>query len=303
MHAAAGTSDARLQTIALASIAVAVLVMALKYVAYLVTGSAALYSDALESVVNIVASAAALLAIRVSMKPADKEHPFGHHKAEYLSAVLEGALVIVAALLIFVEAWQALLRPRALTEPALGLAINGGATAINALWAGVLVLAGRRWRSPALAADGWHVATDVLTSAGVLAGLMLATWTGWSLLDPLLAIAVAFNVLWVGSRLVANSTSGLMDEAASPEIEGRIQDAIVAHGGGALQVHDIRTRRAARALFIEFHLVVPGAMTVGAAHAICDRLEAAIESDIAGAEVLIHVEPEEKAKVWGAVEL
>lgn len=293
----------RLQAIALASIAVAVLVMALKYMAYVVTGSAALYSDALESVVNIVASAAALLAIRVSAKPADKEHPFGHHKAEYLSAVLEGALVIVAALLILAEAWAALANPRTLTEPALGLAINGGATTINALWAAVLVAAGRRAQSPALAADGWHIASDVVTSAGVLAGLVLATLSGWSILDPLLAIAVAGNVLWVGYRLVGRSMSGLMDEAASPDIENRIRDAIVAHGGGALQVHDIRTRRAARALFIEFHLVVPGAMTVAEAHVICDRLEAAIESAIQGAEVVIHVEPEEKAKTAGAVEL
>lgn len=292
-----------LQKIALASIAVAMLVMALKYAAYLVTGSAALFSDALESVVNIAASTAAFLAIRVSAKPPDKEHPFGHHKAEYLSAVLEGALIIVAALLILVEAWRAFATPRTLTEPALGLAINGAATVLNALWAGALIAAGRRMRSPALAADGWHVAADVVTSLGVLAGLGLALWTGWPLLDPLIAVAVAANILWAGYAIVAKSASGLMDEAASLEIESQIREIILANGGGALQVHDIRTRHAARALFIEFHLVVPGAMAVAAAHDICDRLEAAIESAIPGAEVVIHVEPEEKAKSAGAVEL
>lgn len=292
-----------IQKIAVASIAVATLVMALKYAAYHVTGSAALFSDALESVVNIVAAAAAFLAIRVSAKPADKEHPFGHHKAEYLSAVLEGALIIVAALLILAEAWHAFAEPRALTEAGLGLAINGAATVINALWAAALIAAGRRMRSPALSADGWHVASDVVTSFGVLAGLLLALWTGWPLLDPLIAVAVAGNIIWAGYAIVAKSASGLMDEAASPAIERRIREIILANGGGALQVHDIRTRHAARALFIEFHLVVPGAMHVASAHAICDRLEAAIESAIEGAEVLIHVEPEEKAKTAGAVEL
>lgn len=293
----------RIQTIAIASVAVAVLVMALKYLAYLVTNSAALYSDAIESVVNIVAGVAALVAIRVGATPADKEHPFGHHKAEYLSAVFEGGLVVVAAVLILGEAWQALVTPRVLSEPVLGLAINGAATAINGAWGALLIAAGRRRASPALAASGWHVATDVVTSLGVLAGLLLATWTGWLFLDPLIALLVAVNVLWVGYGLIRSSMSGLMDEAASPEIESEIREAIRAHGGGALQVHDIRTRRAARALFIEFHLVVPGAMTVAAAHDICDRLEAAIEAEIAGAEALIHVEPEEKAKTAGAVEL
>ncbi len=297
------SGDGAVQKMALASIAGAILVMALKYAAYLVTGSAALYSDAIESVVNIVAAVTAFLAIRLSSKPADKEHPFGHHKAEYLSAVFEGALIVVAALLILAEAWRVFLTPRVLTEPALGLAINGAATVLNALLAGALIATGRRLRSPALTADGWHVAADVLTSVGVLAGLLLAVWTGWPLLDPLLAVAVAANILWAGSSIVAKSASGLMDEAANPKIEGQIRDVILANGGGALQVHDIRTRRAARALFIEFHLVVPGAMRVASAHAICDRLESAIESAIEGAEVVIHVEPEEKAKTAGAVEL
>ena len=289
--------------VAAASIGVAFAVMGIKYVAYLMTGSVALFSDALESIVNVLTGIAALVAIRVGAHPPDRRHPFGHHKAEYFSAVLEGALIIVAALVIFHEAYGALLRPRTLTEPAAGLAVNGVATALNAGWAWLLINRGRIWRSPALAGDGRHLLTDVITSVGVLGGLILATLTGWSILDPLLAGAVAINILRMGYDLATSSMSHLMDEAASPEIQARIRDAIKANADGALQAHDIRTRTAGPATFIEFHLVVPGAMTVEAAHEICDRLEDAIEAEIKGAQVVIHVEPEDKAKHKDAVEV
>jgi len=289
--------------VAATSIGVAFAVMGIKYVAYLMTGSVALFSDAMESIVNVLTAIAALIAIRVGSHPPDRRHPFGHHKAEYFSAVLEGALIIVAALVIFHEAYGALLEPRALTEPAAGLLVNGVATAINAGWAWLLIDRGRAWKSPALSGDGRHLLSDVLTSVGVLAGLVLATLTGWSILDPLLAGVVALNILRLGYDLVMRSMSKLMDEAASPEIEARIRAAIKANAEGALQAHDVRTRTAGPAIFIEFHLVVPGAMTVAAAHAICDRLEAAIEADIKGAQVVIHVEPEHKAKPKGAVEV
>lgn len=291
------------QMVAITSIGVALAVMAIKYVAYVITGSVALFSDALESIVNVLTAIAALIAIRVGSQPPDRRHPFGHHKAEYLSAVLEGALIIVAALLIFHEAYWALLEPRAMSDPGLGLFINAFATAINGGWAWVLINRGRAWKSPALDGDGWHLFSDVITSLGVLVGLILATLTGWSILDPLLACAVAFNILRIGYGLAAQSMSSLMDEAASPEIERRIRQAIQDNGDGALQAHDIRTRAAGPATFIEFHLVVPGEMSVDAAHEICDRLEIAIEGRIDGAEVVIHVEPEHKSKHKGAVEL
>ena len=291
------------QMVAAASIGVAFAVMGIKYVAYLMTGSVALFSDALESIVNVLTGIAALVAIRVGAHPPDRRHPFGHHKAEYFSAVLEGALIIVAALVIFHEAYGALLRPRTLTEPAAGLAVNGVATALNAGWAWLLINRGRIWRSPALAGDGRHLLTDVITSVGVLGGLILATLTGWSILDPLLAGAVAINILRMGYDLATSSMSHLMDEAATPEIQARIRDAIKANADGALQAHDIRTRTAGPATFIEFHLVVPGAMTVETAHEICDRLEDAIEAEIKGAQVVIHVEPEDKAKHKDAVEV
>lgn len=184
-----------------------------------------------------------------------------------------------------------------------GLLISGVATAINAAWSYVLVSGGRVWRSPALTADGWHLLTDVATSLGVLVGVVLVAITGWRLLDPLIAIAVAINILWAGYRIMLHSMSGLMDEAASGEIQARIRGLIAANGYGALQVHDIRTRHAGRATFIEFHLVVPGAMSVSDAHAICDRLEHVLEAEIEGAEVVIHVEPETKAKEADAVQL
>lgn len=296
-------TNSRIAWTATASIAVALVVMAIKYVAFLRTGSVALYSDALESIVNLVTAIAALLAVRVSAMPADRNHPFGHHKAEYFSAVLEGALIIIAALLILQEAYDAFLHPRALTQPVEGMLINAAATALNGAWAWFLISGGKLWRSPALAADGWHLFADVVTSLGVLLGLILATATGFQILDPLLATAVAVHILWAGYKLTTQSMSGLMDEAVGGELGSRIRAAIRANGSGALQAHDIRTRHAGRATFIEFHLVVPGDMTVATAHEICDRIEDAIEAEIEGADVVIHVEPEYKSKSKGAIPL
>jgi cation diffusion facilitator family transporter len=281
---------------AAAGIGVAIVVLAIKYAAYLVTGSVALYSDALESIVNILAAIGALLAVKLSEKPADKNHPFGHHKAELFSAIIEGALIIVAALLIFSEAWAAFRSPRALNAPLEGILVSAAATTINGAWSGFLITWGRRWRSPALVADGWHLMSDVITSLGVIAGLGLVAITGWTVLDPLIAIAVALNILRIGYSIVTGSVSGLMDEAAAPEIQAQIRTVIRATGGGALEAHDIRTRHAGRATFIEFHLVVPGHTTVAEAHDICDRIEAELRRQIQGSDVVIHVEPEHKAK-------
>ncbi len=283
------------------SIAVAVAVTAIKYLAYHVTGSVALYSDALESIVNVLTAGVALAAVYVSAKPADANHPFGHAKAEYFSAVVEGVLVVLAALLIIREAYAAVLAPRDLDQPALGLVINGAATVLNASWAAYLVRRGRAWRSPALVADGWHLAADVFTSIGVIVGLVLATLTGFSILDPILAAVVAVNILWAGYKIMKQSLSGLMDEAVDVDMENRICAVIRESGYGALQVHDIRARTAGRMTFIEFHLVVPGAMSVSEAHEICDRIEDALEAALEGTDISIHIEPEHKAKVQAAV--
>ena len=288
---------------AVVTIIVALVVMGLKYLAYWKTGSAALYSDALESIVNVVTAVAALIAVRVSARPPDRNHPFGHHKAEFFSAVLEGVLIVIAAVLIFQEAYEAFFNPRTLTEPAVGLAINGLAAAINAAWAVFLISRGRTWKSPALVAGGWHILTDVATSIGVLAGLILALWTGIMMLDPLLAAFVGANILWAGYRITSSSMSSLMDEAASADDQAAIRMAIRECGAGAIQAHDIRTRHAGRVTFIEFHLVVPGEMSVLESHGICDRIEAALKARIPGSQIVIHVEPDHKAKEKGAVSL
>lgn len=287
--------------LALGSVAVGVVVLALKLAAYQATGSVALFSDALESIINIAAAAAALLAIRYSAMPADANHPYGHNKAEYFSSVLEGVLIVLAALAILRESYLGLLAPRPLDAPALGLAINGAATALNAVWATVLLRRGRALRSPALTADGKHLMTDVVTSVGVLAGVAMVGVTGWAILDPLLAAAVAVNILWSGWGLMRTSVGGLMDEAP-PEAElFRIRSLISHHASGALEAHDLRTRHAGQRMFIEFHLVVDGTMAVRDAHDICDRVEAALKTEIEGCTVTIHVEPEHKAKHSGVV--
>jgi len=263
----------------------------------------ALYSDAVESIVNVAASIAALVAIRYSAMPADANHPYGHEKAEYFSVVIEGALIIVAAFLIFHEAYGAFFAPRMLDAPVEGLALNGAATVLNGLWCAVLIGVGRRRRSPALVADGKHLLTDVFSSLGVLAGLVLALATGIAILDPILAGLVALNILWSGWQLVRESVGGLMDEAVPADTLDSIRDVISANAVGALEAHDVRTRHAGRRTFIDFHLVVPGDMTVQQAHEICDRIEQALRAEVVDTLVTIHVEPEEKAKLQGVVVL
>lgn len=289
----------QLKLAAMASIAVALAVMGLKYLAYWRTGSVALYSDALESIVNLVTAVAALYAIHVSSQPADRRHQFGHHKAEYFAAVLEGVLIVVAAIAILHEAYGAFQQPRALGPMNEGMVINLVATVINGAWATFLVRWGRTHRSPALVADGQHLFTDVFTSVGVLVGLLLASFTGWQALDPALATLVAVNILWAGWRLMSESMSGLMDEAVTADLARLIRKIISDNASGAIEAHDVKTRQAGPATFIEFHLVVPGDMTVAQAHEICDRIEAALEEAVRGAQILIHVEPEAEAKATG----
>jgi cation diffusion facilitator family transporter len=299
MQKAIFDSANRLKLAAVVSIAVAAVVLGLKYLAYWRTGSVALYSDALESIVNLITAAVALYAIHVSSQPADRQHQFGHHKAEYFSAVIEGVLIVVAALLILREAYDALIPPRTISAPLVGIGLNGLATVLNAGWSYFLMTWGRRQRSPALVGDGWHLMSDVVTSIGVIVGLGLATITGWQLLDPLLAAVVGANILWAGWRLMRDSVSGLMDEAVTAEVARQISAVIANNAEGAIEAHDVKTRTAGRVTFIEFHLVVPGKMTVATSHQICDRLEVALTEAIPGAEVLIHVEPEEEAKQTG----
>ncbi|WP_448954651.1 cation diffusion facilitator family transporter [Labrys neptuniae] len=289
----------RAQKAALASAGIGIVVLALKFGAYWLTGSLALYSDALESIINVVAAAAAFIALRVASKPADGGHPYGHHKAEYFSAVIEGVLIVLAAIMILQKSYEGVLAPRPLDAPVLGLAVNAVATVINGIWAWTLLNWGRKWRSPALSADGSHVMADVWTSGGVLLGVSLVAVTGWLVLDPILAGIVAVNILWSGWVMIRDSVSSLMDAAAPPDVLDQIAKIIATHSEGAQEAHDVRTRQVGSVIFIDFHLVVQGTMSVTESHAICDRIEAALKQEIEGARVNIHVEPEEKAKHKG----
>lgn len=287
--------------IAYGSLAVGVAVLALKGFAAWSTGSIALYSDALESVVNLVTAAVALVAVRLTARPADAALPYGYHKAEYFSAVVIGVFIAVAALLIFREAYLGYFDPRVISATPVAIGLSVAATAINAFWAFILLRHGRAEKSPALIADGRHLVTDVVSTIGVLLGVLLAVATGWRQLDALLAALVGLTILWSGWQLIRQSVIGLMDVALDPQHLAQIRELISANAEGAIEAHDIRTRQAGKMTFIDFHLVVPGSMSVEAAHAICDRIEAKLREAVDDALITIHVEPEDKAKHSGIV--
>ncbi len=289
----------RLQRIAGGSIGVGLLVLALKGLAWWVTGSAALYSDALETLVNVAAAGLTFGAVRFAAVPADANHPYGHDKAEFFAAVIEGVLIVVAAFSILQHAWLVWRHPLPIRLPMIGIGLNGLATLCNAGWAALLLREGRRGRSPAVLSDGRHLFADVLASLAVIVGLSVAVFAGLSWLDPLLAVAVALYVLISGWRIIRASVGGLMDEAPDVPVRERIRALVADHATGALEAHDLRTRAAGRFTYLEFHLVVPGEMRVDEAHAICDRIEEALRKEMGNLVVTIHVEPEMKAKQHG----
>lgn len=285
------------------SIAVGFVVLALKAAAWWITGSAGLFSDAAESTVNVVAAVVALLALRFAAQPADANHPYGHDKAEFFAAVIEGSLIVLAAVLIVEQAWQSFLHPSPLEQPGLGLALNAGSSVLNVVWAVLLGRRGRELRSPALTADGKHLMADVVTSAAVLIGVGLVMQTGIIWLDPAVAVLAAAYVLVSGILVIKGSVGGLMDAAPSTGIVRRIREIVGLQAAGAIEAHDLRTRHAGRLTFLEFHLVVPGTMPVQVAHDICDRIEAALKAEMDGLMITIHVEPEGKAKQHGVLVL
>ena len=289
--------------LAAGSIVVGMIVLALKAGGWWITGSAALYSDALETVVNVATAAVAFWALSIAAKPADHDHPYGHDKAEFFSAVVESVLIVLAAGSILHHVWLNFRLGHQLDTPLRGMTLNLAATLLNAGWAWFLSAQGRRLRSPALLADARHLGTDVVTSAGILLGLVLVLLTGTLWLDSALAVATAAYILWTGLRMLRESLSGLMDAAPDDETLDRIRRTVSLHADGALEAHDLRTRQAGRLTFLQFHLVVPSAMRVDEAHDICDRIEAALKREMEGLIVTIHVEPERKAKHIGVVVL
>lgn len=285
----------------LVSVAVGVLVLALKSYAAWKTQSLALLSDAAESVVNVAAAMIATASVRYAARPADDNHPYGHGKVEYLSAGIEGALVVVAAFVVALEALARIGQPPRIPALGLGLAVSGIATFANLLLARHLMRIGRRWHSPAILTDAVHVRSDVWTSFAVYVGFGVAWVTGYWLLDAALAMAVAAHILVAGLRAVRHSVSGLMDESLDDAEMRRIESRLRAEGPPVIETHDLRTRRAGAQVFIEFHLVISRYALVYEAHEICDRIEADLESDFPGSRVTIHVEPEGEAQREGAI--
>jgi cation diffusion facilitator family transporter len=288
------------------SIAAALATIALKSYAYYLTGSVGLLSDAMESVVNLVAAILALIALWIASRPADENHHFGHGKVEYFSAGAEGVMIFIAAMLIIVSAVNRLMNPQPLESLGIGLAITLVATAINGV-VGVLVLrAGRRHRSITLVADGKHLLTDVWTSAGVIIGVGLVALTGWLPLDSIVAIGVALNILWTGFGLVRHSLNGLMDRALPRDQEALVHDSLrdiaAQYSPGEIAFHAIATRESGRQRFVSMHVLVPGDWTVTQGHDLLEHVESSIVAVLPGAEVHTHIEPREDPRSYEKAE-
>jgi cation diffusion facilitator family transporter len=290
--------DKHLRYPVLLSILAAVLTIGLKSLAYLMTGSVGMLSDAAETTVNLFAAATAYLSLRVAAKPVDDTHTYGHEKIEYFSSGLEGVLILVAAVTIAWYAVRRLLAPQPLEPLGPGLAILLLATAINGGVAFILLRASRKYQSIVLEADGRHLVADVWTSAGVLAGLGLVWLTGVEWLDPVVALAVAANIVWTACGLIRRSFNGLMDHALPPAELQAVREAIQAQLQPDMTYHALRTRQAGSRRFADFHLLVPGRMTVAEAHEHTARVERAVEAALPGLEVTVHVEPIEERAAW-----
>jgi cation diffusion facilitator family transporter len=280
-----------LRRYALLSIVTAITTIGLKGGAYLVTGSVGLLSDALESLVNLLAAAVALIALSVAAKPADEDHAYGHNKAEYFSSGFEGALILVAAASIGFAAVGRLMHPRALEQAALGLTVSAVAAVINFLVARTLFRAAARHDSIALEADARHLTTDVWTSVGVIAGVGAAALTHWHVLDPLVALVVAVNIVWTGIHLLNRSALGLLDTALPESTRRDIATILDAHAKDGVHYHALRTRQAGRWRFISFHVLVPGDWTVQRGHDLLERIENQIRERVPLSTVFTHLEP------------
>ncbi|HEY7427289.1 MAG TPA: cation diffusion facilitator family transporter [Gemmataceae bacterium] len=282
----------------LLSILAAVATIALKSAAYLLTGSVGLLSDAVESLVNLVAAVTAYLSLCYAARPVDESHTYGHEKIEFFSSGLEGVLIVVAAASIAWYAVRRLLVPEPLQPLGLGLTLALVASVINGMVAIVLLRAGRKHGSIVLEADGRHLLTDVWTSAAVLVGLALVWLTGRYVLDPLIALVVAVNILWTGYRLIRRSFDGLMDHALPAEEQAAVRSAIERRLGPNMTYHALRTRQAGRRRFADFHLLVPGNLSVQQAHTLTGEIEEAVRGALPEMEVSVHIEPIEDSSAW-----
>ncbi len=289
------TTSQLLNRAAQLSLLTGVLVFGIKLSGYFLTASVGLLSDALESTVNVAAALLLMLTLRFSARPADDDHPYGHAKAEYLSSFSEGLLIGVAGVLIIQTSVLRLLHPEPVKASVLGLGLTVLASVINLVVGLYLARQGRQLHSPALLADGQHVLSDVWSSGLVLIGVLLAIATGWNWLDPLIGLLVALLVLRVGWSVLRGAVGGLLDERLPQEEIVRLEQAIEQHSASYLEVHDLRTRRAGRDVFVDFHLILPADMPLKQAHDICDALEDDLKATLPGTNVTIHVEPEQLA--------
>jgi cation diffusion facilitator family transporter len=284
--------------VALLSVGAAIVTLILKFGAYFLTGSVGLLSDAIESFVNLAAALIAFTAITIANRPPDSNHTYGHEKAEYFSSGAEGTLILLAAGTIIYSAVQRLLNPAPLENLGIGVAVALIASAINFGVSRIMLRVARREDSIALEADAKHLMTDVWTSVGVVAGIIIVGLTGWQALDPLIAIGVGINIIWMGVQLIRRSTAGLMDTTLPAAEVDVIQTAINQVAGPDIPYHALRTRKSGSRRFIDFHLLLPGGTTVQASHDLVSRIEAAIEQQLPNMYVTIHVEPREDATSW-----
>jgi cation diffusion facilitator family transporter len=285
-----------LQRYAWLSIAAALMTMGTKALGYWLTRSVGLLSDALESGVNLVAAVSALAALTISAQPPDEEHAYGHQKVEYLSSGAEGGLIALAAISIIITAIERLIDPQPLSRLSLGLGLSAGASLINLAVGWVLIRIGKRHHSIALEADGQHLLTDVWTSVGVLIGVGLVALTGWSILDPIVAILVAIQIGWTAYRLLRRSALGLIDTALPKAQVEAIEQVLGSYEG--VQHHALRTRQAGARSFISFHVQVPGDWSVQRGHDVLEAMEAQLRKMVPNATVFTHLEPVEDPLSW-----
>jgi cation diffusion facilitator family transporter len=280
----------------MASVVVAIITIALKTLAWYITDSVGLLSDAMESLVNLASAVFGLVMVTIAARPADEDHPYGHHKAEYFSSGFEGILIIVAALGIVWAAGHRLFDPQPIEQVGWGLALSVGSSALNGLLAWVMFGAAREHRSIALEADAKHLVTDVWTSAGVVVGITLVHFTGWLWLDPIVAIGVALNILREGFHLMWRSSQGLMDEAVEPEIMDTVREtlAVFEHRRGETEIvrfDHITTRKAGQRRFLDMHMHMPASWTLGRAAAVRGSVEQALMSAVPGLRATIQLLP------------
>lgn len=283
---------------ALLSIVTAIVIITLKTMAFLVTGSVGFLSDAVESIANLVAAGVALWALTLAHRPPDATHAYGHSKAEYFSGALEGLLILLAAGGIAVTAGGRLFHPEPLEQVGLGLALNILSTAINAIVAWILLRASKRLRSITLRADAYHLLTDVWTSVGIILGIVVVGLTGWLILDPIIALVVAANITWTGIQLIRETGSGLLDAAMPVDVQRTITTILDKHLEQGIQFHALRTRVAGSRGFVSLHVLVPGNWTVQQGHDVCEMIELEIIRALPGTSVITHLEPLEDPSSW-----